>query len=60
MNRHVQTVLVVNIFLASLFVYLNSRALAQNLEETFVSLAVMYGIVAIVVNTGLVYWGSRK
>lgn len=39
-----------NFILMVLFVLLNNRALQNGLEETFVSLALVYGIIVILAN----------
>jgi hypothetical protein len=54
--------MLLNAVLAVIFVLLSNRALANGLEETLVSLAVVYGLVAIVANaafTALVSGGRQ-
>lgn len=50
MNKTVLLNVLMNMVVGAIFVFLNNWALQNNLEETFVSLALIYGIVVIVSN----------
>ncbi|HWS48803.1 MAG TPA: hypothetical protein VN174_01980 [Candidatus Methanoperedens sp.] len=42
--------IIINFILLIIFVFLNKQALLMGLEETFLSLAIIYGTITIVVN----------
>lgn len=48
-----------NLLLAIVFVALNSRALNTGLEETFVSLALIYGLLTVLGNAVFVAYARR-
>lgn len=50
MNKIILKNVLMNFILMVLFVLLNNRALQNGLEETFVSLALVYGIIVILAN----------
>lgn len=50
MNKIVLKNVLMNFILMIFFVILNNRALQNGLEETFVSLALVYGIIVILAN----------
>jgi hypothetical protein len=60
MNRHVAQNAAMNAGLAAIFVFLNDRALRAQLEETFVALALAYGLVTILCNAVFVAWCCRR
>jgi hypothetical protein len=50
MNKVVLLNILMNFVLGAVFIFLNSLALKNNLEETLISLALVYGIVIIIGN----------
>jgi hypothetical protein len=54
MNRAIGLNVLMNAVLAAAFVLLNARALSQGLEETFVALALLYGLAAVGCNAAYV------
>lgn len=60
MNKIVVGNIICNLCLTALFVYLNVRALQLSLEETFVSLAVIYGVATVVANAVFIACFGKK
>lgn len=52
--------IMINLGLAVIFVVLNNNVLKNGLEETFVSLALIYGIVVVLMNAFFVAKFCRK
>lgn len=50
MKKNVLINILINLAIAIVFVLLNNNALKNELEETFVSLAIIYGIIVVFVN----------
>ncbi len=51
---------VMNLVFALVMIYLNTWALQNQLEETFVSLALVYGLVVVVANGFFVWFIARN
>jgi hypothetical protein len=60
MNKTVLLNVLFNVAFATVFVWLNNWALRNQLEETFVSLAMFYGFAVIVINGAFVAFACRK
>jgi hypothetical protein len=60
MNKIVLWNGVMNVILAVVFVMLNSRAARAGLEETFVSLALFYGVIVVVGNALYISFYCKK
>lgn len=50
MNKIIIGNILINVFLSIIFVLLNNNALKNGFEETFVSLAISYGLITVVLN----------
>lgn len=50
MNKKVFGNVAMNFVVVIIFIILNNWALRNNLEETFISLAVIYGIIVVILN----------
>lgn len=60
MNRSVLFNSLMNLVITIAFVLLNNWALQNNLEETFISLALLYGIAVIAVNAIFIFVLGKK
>jgi hypothetical protein len=62
MNRKIVLNIAANTFLAVIFVLLNIWAVNMGLEETFVALAVLYGIATIISNAFFItlIWPKKR
>ena len=60
MNKTVWLNIAFNLGLATVFVWLNMWALQSNLEETFVTLAMVYGLLVIGANALFVRYAIRR
>ncbi len=60
MRNKVLLNILMNSVLGVLFVFLNNWALKSSLEETFVSLALLYSVVVILINAIYVYLFCKK
>lgn len=54
MNKIILKHIILNFFIAVVFVLLNNWALEQSLEETFIFLAIIYGVTTIIINASFV------
>lgn len=60
MNKNLLFNILGNIFISVVFVILNTRALSEGLEETFVSLAILFGLVVTVFNAAYINLRRKK
>lgn len=60
MNNKTKVRLGLNLGLTVIYTYINSRALATGLEETFVTYALMFGLVVTIANLGLDRWRDKN
>ena len=60
MNKKIGYSILINAIIAIVFVFLNHLALQAGLEETFVFLAIIYGIATIITNAIYVIFVLRK
>jgi hypothetical protein len=60
MNKAVLLNVLLNLAFATIFIWLNNWALRNQFEETFVSLAMFYGVAVIVGNAAYIVFACRK
>jgi len=60
MNKRILINVLMNFVLMIIFVFLNNWALKTDLEETFISLALIYGIIIVIANAIFIAKFSKK
>jgi low temperature requirement protein LtrA len=60
MNKMIFKNVLMNFVLMIIFVFLNNWALKTDLEETFISLALIYGIIIVIANAIFIAKFSKK